>query len=258
LGERALGWLIIGAIAASVFMAVVGSMPDIPSRTRLVMGRLQLGIGLLFAFEYGVRVWVAPENRRFKDSRIPRLRYVVTPMALIDVWTVGAMLLPSVSDAWTLLRLARVLLLVAVLRFGRYSVALRTFALVFRHRRVELAAYLLVVVVLLVLSAGLMYVLEGQVQPQRFGTLPETLWWSVITLTTIGYGDSSPVTPFGRLVGGFIALLGLGVVTIPAGILASGFQEAYRERREAKLRPLKGAPRCPHCGQVLPDSRGGK
>jgi voltage-gated potassium channel len=257
-GERAVGWLVIGAIAVSVVMAVVGSMPDVSPWVRRVMARMQFGIGLLFACEYGVRVWVAPENRRFGGSRVPRLRYVVTPMALIDLWTVVAMLLPTLSDAWTLLRLARVLLLVAVLRFGRYSVALRTFAMVFRHRRVELAAYLLVVAVLLVLSAGLMYALEGQVQPERFGTLPETLWWSVITLTTIGYGDSSPVTPIGRLVGGFIALLGLGVVTIPAGILASGFQEAYRERREAKRRPLTAAPRCPHCGQAMPDSKGGK
>jgi voltage-gated potassium channel len=256
-GERAVGWLIVAAIAVSVAMAVVGSVPDIPWSLRRMMGRLQFGIGLVFAFEYVVRVWVAPEMRRFRGSVAPRLRYVVTPMALIDLWTVVAMLLPALSDAWTLLRLARVLLLVAVLRFGRYSVALRTFAMVFRHRRVELAAYLLVVLVLLVLSSGLMYALEGQVQPGRFGTLPETLWWSVITLTTIGYGDSSPVTPVGRLVGGFIALLGLGVVTIPAGILASGFQEAYRERRAARLRPLTGAPRCPHCGQALPDGRGG-
>ena len=98
-----------------------------------------------------------------------------------------------------------------------------------------------------------MFYLEQEAQPEKFASIPAAMWWSIITVTTVGYGDVSPVTPLGRLLAGIIALLGIGIFALPAGILGSGFMEQVNQRRN---RPV--VMRCPHCGLDIDESpRGG-
>ena len=107
-----------------------------------------------------------------------------------------------------------------------------------------------VVAALLVLASSLMFYLEHSAQPEKFSSIPATMWWSIITVTTVGYGDVAPVTPWGRLLAGVIALLGIGIFALPAGILGSGFMEQVAQRRS---RPIIRT--CPHCGLDLDEPR---
>ena len=246
--------LLMSGIATSVVGTMLASMTDAGGVNQGTWERVQWVLGVAFVLEYAVRLWTSVEIKRYRDSSIPRLRYAISPMALLDVVNIVAMLIPPIVAHAALVRTGRVLHMLrvmTVLRFSRYSSAMRTLGIVFRARSAELGAFLFVVMVLLVLSAGMMYMVEGDVQPARFGSIPDALWWSVTTLTTIGYGDALPVTALGRFVGGFIAVVGIGLVAIPAGILASGFQEAYRLRQEAARLQVRGR-RCLACGQRLP------
>ena len=101
-------------------------------------------------------------------------------------------------------------------------------------RRFELAASLVIGAVLLVVSATLLYVVEGMAQPETFGSIPRAMWWSIATLTTVGYGDVTPVTPLGKLCAGAIAILGIGVIAMPTGILAAAFSDALQARRRSE------------------------
>jgi voltage-gated potassium channel len=115
---------------------------------------------------------------------------------------------------------------------------------ILKRKKPELTITFVIIFVLLILSASLMYYVEHDAQPNEFGSIPETLWWSVSTLTTVGYGDVTPITPFGKVCAGFIALLGIGMFALPAGILASGFEQELSSRETLKLR-------CPHCQKGL-------
>ena len=138
-----------------------------------------------------------------------------------------------------MLRLVRIL---RVLKLGRYSEAIGVLTDVLRSRREELIVMLMLLAMLLVLSSGMIYYAEHEAQPDAFGSMPAALWWSVITLTTIGYGDVYPVTAAGRVIGGLIAVAGIGIVALPTAIVATGFAEEVRKRKgKANV--------CPHCGK---------
>jgi voltage-gated potassium channel len=117
---------------------------------------------------------------------------------------------------------------------ARYVESLNTLHRVLRAKKAELAITLLMIVILLVLASSAMYVAENNAQPDKFPNIPAALWWGVITLTTIGYGDIYPITPVGKIIGGFIAFMGIGLFALPAGILASGFSEEVQKRHERK------------------------
>ena len=152
------------------------------------------------------------------------------------------LLLPSTMDLGTLraLRLVSRLALLA-----RYSSGLQALSSALAARRSELLGVVSVVGALLVLASTLMFYIERSAQPEEFSSIPETMWWSIITVTTVGYGDVAPITPGGRLLAGIIALLGIGIFALPAGILGSGFMEQVARRRNPSISA------CPRCGLEL-------
>jgi len=116
--------------------------------------------------------------------------------------------------------------------------------MVFIIKKEELVITLMSVAVLLILSSSLMYFVENDVQPNAFSSIPATMWWAIATLTTVGYGDIYPVTPLGKILGAIIALLGIGLFALPAGILSSGFAEAIRRKEDTIVI-------CPHCNKEI-------
>ena len=128
---------------------------------------------------------------------------------------------------------------------ARYSAGMQAVVSVAAARRGELIAVVSVVGALLVLASALMYFVEHAAQPEQFPSIPATFYWSVATVTTLGYGDVVPVTNLGRLLSGVIALLGVGIFALPAGILGSGFVEQIQRRHEREEHT------CPHCGGDL-------
>lgn len=185
----------------------------------------------IFTIEYGLRVWSAPEHpgERYKSPIRGRIRYMLTPMALIDL----AVILPAYLVVFfgVDLRILRIVRLLRIARLTRYSSAMTLLFQVLRDESRNIGAALFVLIVMMVLAASAVFVAENRVQPDVFGTIPQALWWAVITMTTIGYGDVIPVTTMGRLFGGIIGIFSVGMVALPAGILASGFNEALHRRR---------------------------
>lgn len=183
---------------------------------------------VVFTLEYAARLWVSdfhahyPRNRPWKA----RLRYMLSPYALIDL----AAILPFYLGFYPDLRVLRVFRLVRMLKLVRYSPALGTLGRVFYEERRALMAAGLIMLGLIVLSATVIYYLERAAQPTVFTSIPKSMWWAISTLTTVGYGDMTPVTPAGQVFGGLVMIFGLGVYALPVGIIASGFAAEIRRR----------------------------
>jgi voltage-gated potassium channel len=150
---------------------------------------------------------------------------------------------PLAAHDTVVFRLLRIFRLLRLLKLGRYHSSLGLLGKVLKNRREELTISLVLVLMLVVVASTLMYALEHQAQPKAFSSIPAAMWWGVVTMTTVGYGDVYPVTAAGKLVAGLSLLLGVGLFALPAGILASGFSEEL-----GRERPM---PVCPHCGKPL-------
>jgi voltage-gated potassium channel len=128
----------------------------------------------------------------------------------------------------------RILLLVRLARIGRFSQALRLLGDAVASRRDELLAGLAAATTLLVLASALLHLAEREAHPEDFGSIPRAMWWAIVTLTTVGYGDVSPTTSLGKVLAAVVAILGIGLIAMPAGILASAFSDALARRRASQ------------------------
>ena len=200
----------------------------------------------VFAAEYLLRLWSCTEDPRYAHPVLGRLRYALTPMALIDLASILPSFFPSEGLDLRFVRSVRLLRLARSLKMTRYSQSLQMLTNVARSRRSELGITFFIGAILLVCASSAIYFAEREAQPDHFSSIPASMWWAATTLTTVGYGDVYPKTVMGRLLGSLIAVLGIGLFALPAGILASGFSEEAARRRE-------GRPHCPQCGAPLPD-----
>lgn len=199
----------------------------------------------IFTLEYVLRIWSCTSEPRYSHPVLGRLRFAFTPLLIIDFLALLPFYLPllGLEDLRTLRALR---LLAWAARLGRYFEGIRTLGTVLQSKVLELLTVVLVLAVMLVLASAMMYYAEHTAQPEDFASIPEAMWWSIITLTTVGYGDVSPVTPLGKAMAGIIAVMGIGMFALPAGILGSGFlAEIQRRNRASRV--------CPHCGLVIED-----
>lgn len=208
---------------------------------------------LVFTLEWVLRMWACTEDPKYAHPIKGRLRYFFHPFTLIDLLAVLPWWLPFLGIDLRFVRSLRMLRLFRVLKLARYVSALEMFMHVLRRTREELLVSLLGVLMLLVVSSAAMFYVEHEVQPQKFSSIPATMWWAIATLTTVGYGDIYPETPVGRLLAGVIALTGVLTLAIPTGIFAGAFTEELRARKEKELSQgstLAATPVvCPHCGK---------
>lgn len=184
----------------------------------------------VFTVEYILRVWTATENNddRFQAPIKGRIRFAMTPMALVDAIAILPFYLGMFLSID--LRFMRVFRLFRLLKLTRYSIALQMLGAAVYAQRRALGAALIIIITLLVFASSVIYLLEKDVQPEVFSSIPQSMWWGLATLTTVGYGDVTPISVGGRIFGGFIMILGIGMFALPAGILASAFVTEIRKR----------------------------
>jgi voltage-gated potassium channel len=246
---RALAYLIVALIVLSVGASMLESVPAVMARFGGWLIAIEWLCIALFTLEYAARLWVAVEDRagRYADPVLGRLRYALTPAAIIDLVAIAPFYL-ELLGAGSLVFL-RVLRLARLLKMTRYSPALATLQIVLANERRSLLSALLIVVVIMVMSAGFMHLAEAEAQPALFGTIPDALWWAAITLTTVGYGDVVPVTGFGRLIAALTALCGIAVLAVPTAILGAGFaRELQKQDFVGKASMVARVPAFRHLG----------
>ena len=241
--SKGVDWALMLLIVANVAAIIAATEPSIDASASRFLRYFEMASYCVFAMEYLVRVWACTSNPSYEHPVSGRLRYALRPLMLADATAVFSffiiLFLPIGLDLGAL-RTLRLLSRLASL--ARYSTGMRAVVVVAAARRGELLAVVSVVGALLVLASTLMYFLEHAAQPEKFSSIPATFYWGVITITTVGYGDVAPVTNLGRLLAGVIALLGVGIFALPAGILGSGFVEQIHRRQSL------AAQTCPHCG----------
>lgn len=237
---------LITLIALNVVALIVGTVEEVHRISPSAFYLFEVISVGVFTVEFFLRVWTCTENPKYGHPVKGRLQYLVSPLALIDLLAVLPVYLVFFVNLHGLdLRFLRVVRLLArIVRLSRYFSSLSTLGKVVHTKQGELAAVVSVLFLLLVMTSSMMFFAEHQAQPEEFASIPRAMWWSIITLTTVGYGDVFPVTAAGRLLAGIIAIVGIGLFALPAGILGSGYME---ELSKVAKEPV----RCPHCGEVI-------
>ncbi len=202
---------------------------------------------IIFSIEYILRVWSAIEYEKYKRPFKGRLKFMKSSMALIDLLAILPFYLAMFPIDLRFLRILRLFRIFRLFKIVRYVDALSIFSNVFKEKKEQLVVSTVFILFLLLIVSSLMFFIENPAQPEAFSSIPETMWWGVATLSTVGYGDVYPITSLGKVLGGLVAILGIGLFALPTGILASGFSdELSREKEEESPKNF-----CPNCGQDL-------
>jgi voltage-gated potassium channel len=234
----------VSIITLNVAAVVVQTVPG----ARAVFGhwffRFEMFSIAVFSAEYVLRVWSCTVSPHYRHPVTGRLRFMASPLAIIDLVAILPSDLRFLGLDLRFVRSVRLFRILRVLKLGRYVKSLRLIWSVIVEKRSELIMTLALSALLVVLSSSLMYTLEHDGQPEKFSSIPRTMWWAVATLATIGYGDMYPQTALGQFFGAVISLFGIGMFALPTAILGSGFLEAFQKQRGR-------VETCPHCGKPL-------
>jgi voltage-gated potassium channel len=194
----------------------------------------------IFTVEYFIRLWICTLNPVYAHPVTGRLRYMVSAYAVIDLFSFLPFYIPVIIPLdLRFLRILRLFRLIRVMKLGRYSEAMKTFTAVLHKTKEELFLALSILMIVLVLASSMMYYAEHEAQPDKFDSIPAAMWWAIVTLATVGYGDIYPVTTLGKVVGGVVVVIGIAIFALPAAILSAGFIEELEEKRVII---------CPKCG----------
>ena len=232
LGAKAMETVVVALILLSVAAIVIETVPGMTEQYGKWFSWIERGTLIVFAIEYFLRLWSCTANPAYAHPIHGRLRFASRPLLVIDLIAMLPLVvtgghLPAITRGLRMLRLLR------LLKLTRYSTGLQTFGRVLRRCAPELLSALFVMLVMLIFSSSLMFLLERDANP-KFGSIPDAMWWGIATFTTVGYGDVTPVTPLGRLLGGCVAILGIAMFAIPAGVLGAAFSAELSKRTKNK------------------------
>lgn len=240
---------LITLIITNVMSVILDSVPKIHQQWGDELFIFEALSILIFTLEYIARSWSCVVDPQYSKPIIGRIRFAFRPLSIIDLVAIIPFYLPLLGVDLRVIRIFRLLRLVRILKLARYSKAFGLISDVLREKREELILTMVLLIFVLIVSASLMYYAEHEAQPENFSSIPAAIWWSVVTLTTVGYGDVYPMTNAGRVIGGVIAIIGIGIVALPAGIISAGFVDAIQNTKKDNGETLMDA--CPHCGKTI-------
>lgn len=238
--------LIIILIIISILSVILSTFDNIPIVVSHVITQLETLSIIIFTCEYILRVWTS--DLLYGCGKIKsRLKYIFSFMAIIDLLAIIPFYLPFITKIdLRSLRALRLFRMVRIFKLNRYTTALNSVLIVLNKKKEQLISSMFVVIILMIISSILMYFCEHEAQPEIFDNAFSGLWWAIATLTTVGYGDIYPITVFGKIISAFLALLGIGLVAVPTGIISSGFSEEINDDNETDPYEF-----CPYCGKKI-------
>jgi len=231
--SRAFSLFIISLISINIICIVLESIPELDLRYRDVFFSIEIVSTIIFALEYSLRLWSCVESKTENSQPIrTRIHYALSPLAIVDLLaflpSILQLLFPGID-----LRFLRVLRLLRVFKLTRYFTSFELLLNVLYEERKNLAGIFVLLLVILTLAASALYLVERDIQPDKFGSIPQAMWWAIAALTTVGYGDVYPLSGPGQILGSLVTIVGIGMVALPSGILASAFSEQMRRKRES-------------------------
>ncbi|MDA8928527.1 ion transporter [Gammaproteobacteria bacterium] len=224
-------YFLSGLIVVNVLCICIESVPELAVRHSAILSAIEVFSMAIFSTEYCARIWVAASKVEDGASEFARrLRYILSPNGLVDLIAILPNLLEYAGFGLDL-RWVRILRLLRLLKISHYTPAFTTLFDVLREERYPLSATLYLLLVAMFFSSASLYLLEGELQ-EGFRSIPDAMWWSIITLTTVGYGDVSPISALGKVVGALTAIMGVMTVAMMTGIVASSFANKMSLRKE--------------------------
>ena len=237
--SRCINYVLIVLIIGNVIAVLLESVNDIYKAYQVYFDAFENLYILIFSIEYILRLWSVVEKDPFDAEWRQRLKWMTSGAAIIDLLAI----LPAYLNFFVHidLRFLRTLRLLRLLKLTRYFVSLQILLRVIEREKGSFQAVLFILIIMIVMAAAGVYVVESRAQPEVFSSIPASMWWAVVTLTTVGYGDVTPITPLGRFLGAIITILGVGLAALPAGILANGLAselELRKQQLELKFREM--------------------
>lgn len=237
---------LMGLIVLNVVAVMLETVASLSKNNEQLFYAFEVFSVAVFTIEYLLRLWSCTSAPANNHPVYGRIRFAFSILGLVDLLAILPFYLPMLfAFDLRFIRMLRLIRIFRLFKMGRYSKSLKTLNAVVRAKKEDILITLFIGSILLIVASTLVYYFETEAQPEAFPNIPAALWWGVITLTTVGYGDVFPVTIAGKIVGSVIAILGIGMFALPAGILGSGFVEEL-EKNKQRVRI------CPHCGEKLP------
>ena len=219
---RIFDYLIQWLIMLSLIGFAVETLPNLSQQTRNFLSLFELFCVVVFTVEYILRIYVAKNP----------LKYIFSFYGLVDLLAILPFYLTATLDLRAL-RSFRVLRLFRAFKLVRYNRALKRFHVAARLIKEEVVLFFIITMILIYLTSAGIYFFENEAQPESFSSIFHSFWWAIVTLTTVGYGDVYPVTVGGKVFTFFVLIIGVGIVTVPAGLVASALSRAREvEERE--------------------------
>lgn len=241
--SKVFDWFIMTVILLSIFSIIIESFDIKNEKVIFLLKSFEIISVIIFTIEYALRVWTSDLVDKERKPILSRIKYMVSFYGLVDLMAILPFYLPMfVAVDLRFIRILRLFRIFRLLKMNRYTNSISLIKKVIRSKKEELFVTIFSASILILLSSCIMYYIEKNAQPNQFGNILSTMWWSVATLTTVGYGDIYPVTPLGKIISGLIAVLGMGIIALPTGIISSGFITELVKNKKKK---------CPHCGEKI-------
>jgi voltage-gated potassium channel len=244
-------YVIMCLIILSVISIVLESINELSPSIKRILNWFDILSVVVFTIEYLMRLYVSDLTHPAKNRFQSRLKFIFSASGLIDLFAILPFYLPMlIKTDLRFLRVLRLTRFLRILKINRYTKSFNLIWSVIKEKKSELIVTVFATFILLIIASFIMYNVEGEKQPEAFSNILNSFWWAVATLTTVGYGDIYPITGFGKFISGVIAIMGIGLVALPTGIIGAGFMDKIKEKKEEEKKEFI----CPHCGEKIKDS----
>jgi voltage-gated potassium channel len=240
-------YFIIFLIVFNVVALALDTLAGLSEQLRNVLRIFEVVSIGIFTLEYILRLYVSDITHPAKSKIASATKFMLSPFGIIDMLAILPFYIPFIIKVdLRFIRVLRLIRFFRVLKISRYNSTLKLIRDVLKEKRAEIGMTFFIAVLLLLVSGFLMYSVENPVQPDKFPNIFASLWWAVATLTTVGYGDIYPITTLGKVISGAVAILGIGLIALPTGIISAGFIEKINHSKNEKKSYI-----CPHCGKEV-------